>query len=64
MKHTKSDPSNWKLGLALYTFSNMFFHQQLEYADGVGMKYVEGYSFAQAGDGLKDSLILNCPLQV
>ena len=59
MKNTKGDHSNWKLGFALYTFSNMSFPQQLEYADSAGIKYVEGYSFAKAGVELKDSLLMN-----
>jgi sugar phosphate isomerase/epimerase len=58
-KKSKGDPSNWKLGLALYTFSNMSFPQQLDYADSAGIKYVEGFTFAKAGIELKDSLLMN-----
>ena len=50
---------NWKLGLSLYTFSTMSFPEQLNYADSVGIKYVEGFTFAKAGADLKDSLITN-----
>lgn len=52
-------PANWKLGLSLYTFSNLSFPEQLDYADSVGIKYVEGFTFAKAGAELKDSLIMN-----
>lgn len=51
--------ANWKLGLSLYTFSNLSFPEQLDYADSVGIKYVEGFTFAKAGAELKDSLIMN-----
>ena len=50
---------NWNLGLSLYTFSTMSFPEQLDYADSVGIKYVEGFTFAKAGADLKDSLIMN-----
>lgn len=50
---------NWKLGLSLYTFSTMSFPEQLDYADSVSIKYVEGFTFAKAGADLKDSLIMN-----
>jgi L-ribulose-5-phosphate 3-epimerase len=47
----------WKLGIALYAFHNFQFPEQLVLADSAGVKYVEGFSFADAGHELKDSLI-------
>ena len=49
---------NWKLGVALYTFHTFSFPKQLELADSAGFKYVEGFSFADAGPELKDSMIM------
>lgn len=48
----------WKLGLSLYTFSNVSFPEQLMYADSCGLKYIEGFVFAKAGTALKDSFIV------
>lgn len=55
----KSEMPEWKMGLALYTFSNMSFTEQLNFADSVGLKYLEGFAFAKAGSELKDSLLMN-----
>lgn len=55
----KSEMPGWKMGLALYTFSNMSFTEQLNFADSVGLKYIEGFTFAKAGSELKDSLLMN-----
>jgi L-ribulose-5-phosphate 3-epimerase len=52
-------PTDWKLGVALYTFSNMSFVEQLNYADSSGVKFIEGFTFAKAGAELKDSLLMN-----
>jgi L-ribulose-5-phosphate 3-epimerase len=49
---------NWKFGVALYTFHTFSFSKQLEHADSAGLKYVEGFSFANAGPELKDSMIM------
>ncbi len=48
-----------KLGIALYTFSNFSFPDQLAFADSAGLKYVEGFTFGKAGATLKDSMIMN-----
>lgn len=48
----------WKLGVALYTFSTMSFPEQLAYADSASLKYVEGFVFAKAGKELKDSVLM------
>ncbi len=50
---------NWKFGVALYTFSNFSFPDQLAYADSAGLKYLEGFTFGKAGAELKDSMIMN-----
>lgn len=55
-KRTKNP--DWKLGVALYTFSNMSFPEQLAYADSASLKYVEGFTFGKAGSELKDSVIM------
>lgn len=49
---------DWKLGVALYTFSTMSFPEQLAYADSASLKYVEGFVFAKAGKELKDSVLM------
>ena len=51
--------ANWKLGIALYTFNNYSFPEQLALAKSTGTQYVEGFSFSKAGAALKDSLIMN-----
>ena len=62
--HAQSKPKNtsvaknWKLGVALYTFSTMSFPEQLAYADSASLKYVEGFVFAKAGKELKDSVLM------
>jgi L-ribulose-5-phosphate 3-epimerase len=55
----KQNAPQWKFGVALYTFSNMSFPEQLAYADSANLKYVEGFTFAKAGAELKDSIIMN-----
>ncbi|MFD1140248.1 sugar phosphate isomerase/epimerase family protein [Larkinella insperata] len=57
-----ADPKNWKLGVALYTFNQFTFPEQLAKADSAGLKFVEGYTFGRAGAELKDSLIMNLSL--
>ncbi|WP_169704545.1 sugar phosphate isomerase/epimerase family protein [Runella slithyformis] len=54
---TKSKVVEWKLGVALYTFSTMSFPEQLAYADSASLKYVEGFVFAKAGKELKDTVL-------
>ena len=48
----------WKLGVALYSFHNFSFPEELAKADSAGLKYVEGFTFGKAGPELKDSLIM------
>ncbi len=55
----KQKTPQWKFGVALYTFSNMSFPEQLAYADSANLKYVEGFTFAKAGVELKDTMIMN-----
>lgn len=58
-KHESSSKKvDWKLGVALYTFSTMSFPEQLAYADSASLKYVEGFVFAKAGKELKDSVLM------
>lgn len=60
MAQSKPNAKNveWKLGVALYTFSTMSFPEQLAYADSASLKYVEGFVFAKAGKELKDSVLM------
>lgn len=58
-KSTFPNAGQWKLGVALYTFSNFSFPDQLANADSAGLKYIEGFSFGKAGIELKDSTIMN-----
>jgi len=57
-KDDKNATQNWKLGVALYTFHSFSFDRQLTLADSAGIKYVEGFSFANAGSVFKDSMIM------
>jgi L-ribulose-5-phosphate 3-epimerase len=57
-KKSKEAEQHWKLGIALYAFHTFSFPKQLDLADSAGVKYVEGFSFADAGPGLKDSMIM------
>ena len=45
----KGETASWKYGIALYTFNNFSFPEQLAFADSAAMKYVEGFSFGKAG---------------
>jgi L-ribulose-5-phosphate 3-epimerase len=47
--------SRWKLGVALYTFHSVPFSGELAKADSAGLKYVEGFSFGNAGPEFHDS---------
>jgi L-ribulose-5-phosphate 3-epimerase len=53
---------HWKFGIALYTFSNFSFPDQLAKADSAGLKYIEGFTFGKAGTELKDSSIMSLSL--
>jgi L-ribulose-5-phosphate 3-epimerase len=55
-RNLKQEP--WRLGIALYAFHTFSFPRQLALADSAGVKYVEGFSFANAGPELKDSMIM------
>ncbi|SDF56801.1 Sugar phosphate isomerase/epimerase [Mucilaginibacter pineti] len=57
-KHTAAKQEPWRLGIALYAFHTFSFPKQLALADSAGVKYVEGFSFADAGPELKDSTIM------
>ena len=54
---SKATSVDWKLGVALYTFSTASFPDQLAYADSASLKYVEGFVFAKAGKELQDSVL-------
>lgn len=47
----------WKLGIALYTFQQFSFTEQLAKADSARVKLVEGFSFSKTGGELNDSMI-------
>jgi len=49
----------WKLGLALYSYNASSLPEELEFAKKPGVKFIEGFSFGQAGAELKDSIIMN-----
>lgn len=49
------DPHQWKLGVALYSFHEVSLPGELAKADSAGLKYVEGFSFGNAGPDFKDS---------
>src|SRR5882757_8118107 len=57
-KKSKEVEQHWKLGVALYAFHTFSFPKQLDLANSAGVKYVEGFSFADAGPELKDSMIM------
>jgi L-ribulose-5-phosphate 3-epimerase len=50
--------SEWKFGVALWTFHNMNFPEALSRVDSAGLKYIEPNTFHAAGPELKDSLIM------
>jgi L-ribulose-5-phosphate 3-epimerase len=50
--------SDWKFGVALWTFHTFNFPESLDKVDSSGLKYIEPNTFHKAGPGLKDSLIL------
>lgn len=47
----------WKLGIALYTFHQFSFAEQLAKADSAHIKFCEGFMFSKTGPELKDSMI-------
>lgn len=51
--------SNWKLGIALFTFFPFSLEEQLAYVKSTGTTFIEGYSFGRAGAALKDSTIMS-----
>lgn len=50
--------TDWKFGVALWTFHTFNFPQSLDKVDSAGLKYIEPNTFHKAGPDLKDSLIL------
>lgn len=50
--------SDWKFGIALWTFHTFNFPDALAKVDSTGLVYIEPNTFHQSGPGLKDSLIL------
>jgi L-ribulose-5-phosphate 3-epimerase len=50
--------SNWKLGVALWTFHTFNFPDALAKVDSAGLKYIEPNTFTKTGAVLKDSVIL------
>lgn len=50
--------TDWKFGIALWTFHTVNFPQSLDKVDSSGLKYIEPNTFHNAGPELKDSLIL------
>lgn len=55
---TVTDPaSDWKFGVALWTFHTFDFPGSLSKVDSSGLKYIEPNTFHKAGSSLKDSLV-------
>lgn len=55
---TSVDPStDWKFGVALWTFHTVSFPESLDEVDSTGLKYIEPNTFHKAGAELKDSTI-------
>lgn len=50
--------SEWKLGVALWTFHTFNFPEALSKVDSSGLKYIEPNTFHQTGPALNDSMIL------
>ena len=53
-----TNASDWKFGVALWTFHTVDFPESLDKVDSAGLKYIEPNTFHKAGPELKDSLIL------
>ncbi|MEP7376988.1 MAG: sugar phosphate isomerase/epimerase [Chitinophagaceae bacterium] len=49
--------TDWKFGVALWTFHTFNFPESLDKVDSAGIKYIEPNTFHKAGPELKDSLI-------
>ena len=49
--------SNWKFGIALWTFHPFNFPEALDKVDSAGLKYIEPNTFHNAGPEFKDSVI-------
>jgi sugar phosphate isomerase/epimerase len=52
-------PTDWKMGVALYSFNLFPFSVALQKADSAGLKFVEGFSFHKLGGEFKDSTMAN-----
>jgi L-ribulose-5-phosphate 3-epimerase len=50
--------SDWKFGVALWTFHTFNFPESLDKVDSAGIKYIEPNTFHKAGPELKDSVIM------
>jgi sugar phosphate isomerase/epimerase len=49
--------SEWKLGVALWTFHTVDFPESLKMVDSVGVEYIEPNTFHKAGKELNDTLL-------
>lgn len=49
--------SNWKLGVALWTFHTFNFPESLEKVDSAGLEYIEANTFHRTGPSLKDTIV-------
>ncbi|WP_153799803.1 sugar phosphate isomerase/epimerase family protein [Foetidibacter luteolus] len=50
--------TDWKFGIALWTFHTFNFPQSLDKVDSAGLKYIEPNTFHATGPELKDSLVM------
>ena len=53
---------DWKLGVALWTFHDVSFPEQVAKADSCGVEYIEAFAFGKAGAALGDSAIFSLSL--
>jgi sugar phosphate isomerase/epimerase len=51
--------TDWKFGIALWTFHTFSFPESLEKSDSAGVHYVEPNTFSKIGNAATDSLIFN-----
>jgi len=52
-----ASPSDWKFGVALWTFHTVNFPESLKMVDSVGVRYIEPNTFHKSGPELNDTLV-------
>src|ERR1041384_6863985 len=51
--------TDWKFGIALWTFHDVNFPESLNRVDNAGIKYIEPNTFHKAGPELNDTVVGN-----